>query len=101
ADVLDLIVSHRRRDQIDVVAAAAPQRIDHVAQEAEAGRRELTGSRAPALDVPLERKALLDEVVDVLAEDELVDHVVLERAADEEQSASPCQRADGEEIHVD
>ena len=43
----------------------------------------------------------VDEVVDVLAEHELVDRVVLEGAADDEHPAAPDERPDGEEVHVD
>ena len=64
-------------------------------------RQQLARARAAALDVPLEREALLDQVVDVVAQDELVDGVVLEGAADEEDAAAPDQRPDREEVHVD
>src|SRR5262249_13753635 len=65
------------------------------------GRQELPGRGARPLDVPLEREALLDQVVDVLAEHELVDLVVLEGAADEEDPRAAEQPAGGEEGHVD
>ena len=101
ADVLDLVVGDRDRDQEDVLALAAPVGVDHVGEQPEARRQQLARARAPALDVPLEREALLDQVVDVLLQHELVDRVVLERAADEEDAAAPHQRPDREEVHVD
>ncbi len=101
ADVLDLVVSDRGRNQIHVLAAAAAKRVDHVGEQAEAGRQQLSRPRAAALDVPLEREALLDQIVDVLPQNELVDRVVLEGAPDEERSAAANERADGKEVHVD
>src|SRR6185369_14033288 len=74
-DVLDLVVRDRDGHEQHVVALPAPVRVDHVGEEAEPRRHELPRPRASALDVPLEREALLDEIVDVLAKDELVDLV--------------------------
>ena len=101
ADVLDLVVGDRDRDQDHVLALAAPVGVDDVGEEPEARRQQLAGARAPALDVPLEGEALLDQVVDVAPQDELVDRVVLERAADEEHAAAAHERPDREEVHVD
>jgi hypothetical protein len=66
ADVLDLVVGDRDRDQEHVVALAAAVGVDHVGEHPEARRQQLAGARAAALEVPLEREALLDQVVDVL-----------------------------------
>ena len=101
AHVGDLVVGDRDRDQEDVLALGAPVGVDHVGEQSEARRQQLAGARAAALDVPLEREALLDQVVDVVVQHELVDLVVAEAAADEEGAAAPHQRPDREEVHVD
>ena len=101
AHVGDLVVGDRYRDQEDVLALGAPVGVDHVGEQSEARRQQLAGARAAALDVPLEREALLDQVIDVVVQHELVDLVVAEAAPDEEGPAAPHQRADREEVHVD
>src|SRR5262249_30246998 len=88
-NVLNLIVGNRNRDQKDVFTATASVRIDDVREQAETRRQELAGARTTAFDVPFQRKALLDQVVDVLAQHQLVHRVVLEGAADEEDPATP------------
>ena len=100
-DVADLVVADGGGHEHDVFAAPAPEGVHHVGEHSEARRQQLAGARAPALDVPLEREALLDQRVDVVAQDELVDLVVLEGAADEEHARAPHQRAEREEVHVD
>jgi hypothetical protein len=101
ADVGDLVVGDRDGDQEHVLGLAPPVCVEHVGEQSEARRQELSGPRTAALEVPLEREALLDQVVDVLVQDELVGRVVLEAAADEEDAAAADQRPDGEEVHVD
>ena len=101
ADVLDLVVRDRDRDQMHVLALAAAVGVDDVREEPEARRQQLARARAAALDVPLEREALLDQVVDVVVQHELVDGVVLERPADEEHAAPAHERPHREEVHVD
>ena len=83
ADVGDLVVRDGHRHQQHVVGAAAAPRVHHVRQHAEARRQQLARARPAALDVPLHREALLHQEVDVLAQHELVDGVVLEPAANE------------------
>jgi len=101
ADVGDLIVRDGHRHQQHVVGAAAAPRVDDVGQHAEARRQQLARARPAALDVPLHREALLDEEVDVLPQDELVDGVVLEAAANEEDARAAEHRPHREEVHVD
>ncbi len=101
ADVGDLIVGDGDREQVDVLALAAPVGVHHVGQQPELRREELAGAGAAPLDVELDREALLDQVVDVVVEDELVDLVVLEAPPDEEDAAAPHQRTQREEVHVD
>ena len=97
----DLVVVHRDRHQDDIVDDAPSVGIDHVGEEAHPGLPQLAGPRPAALDVPLQGEPFLEEVVDVLAKDELVRLVVLELSADEEDAGSPEQRSDEEEVHVD
>jgi hypothetical protein len=101
AHVLDLVVGDRDGDQHHVVALSPAIGIDHVGEQAEARRQQLARAGATALQVPLQGEAFLDQKVDVVAQDELVDRVVLEAAADEEDAAAPHDRAHGEEVHVD
>src|SRR5207244_11192759 len=96
-DVLERAAGGSHRDQEDVLALAAPVGVHHVGEEAEARRHELTRARARPLDVPLEREALFDQVVDVVVEHELVDLVVLEAPPDEEDARATHERAHGEE----
>src|SRR5262249_34900406 len=89
AHVLDLGVRYRYRNEKDVLRLAAAISVDDVGEEAEPGRQQLARARAPTLDVPFQRETLLDQIVDVLAQHELVDRVVLEGSADEEHATAP------------
>ena len=54
----------------------------------------------PPLEVPLEGESLLHQIIEVLAEDELVRLVVLELAADEEDPGSANHRAYRQKVQV-
>src|SRR6056297_912307 len=54
AEVLDLVVGDRDRDEIEVVALAPAIGVDDVRQQPETRRQQLAGPRASAFDVPLE-----------------------------------------------
>ena len=101
AHVRDLVVDDRDRNEHDLFTAPATVGVDDIGEQAEARRKQLSRTRAAALDVPLEGEALLDQVVDVMAQDELVDGRVLERTPDEEDARAPHQRPEREEVHVD
>ena len=55
----------------------------------------------PSFGGPLEREAILDEVVEIRPQHVLVELVVLEGPADEERPGVADQRSDREEVHVD
>src|SRR5690606_20244962 len=75
ADLVDVVVCDRDRDQIHVISSLPGEGFDHPRQEPVPGRSELPGTGATALHVPLEGEATLHEVVDVRGEDELVEVV--------------------------
>ena len=99
--VEQFVVDDRHRLQDEVVAAVVVHRVDEVGEEAEPRVAQLAGARAPALDVPLEVLTVLGEPAHVLAQRELVDRVVAEAAADEDEPGPSPHRAHGPERDVD
>lgn len=98
--LLELVVGDRDRNEVHVVDAPLPERLDQVRQDAEAGRAELPGAGPASLQVPLEVVAPLDQVAEVGAQGELVDGVVFDGAADEHDAAAPQDRPHRPERHV-
>ncbi len=99
--LLELVVGDRHRDEEDVVDAPLPERLHQVAEDSEAGWAELARPGPAALQVPLEVVAPLDEVAEVGPQGELVDGVVLDGPADEDDAAAPQDGPHGPERHVD
>jgi hypothetical protein len=100
ADLRQLVVDDRHRHEDDVLGTLVLQRPDEVPQQPEPRRAQLAGPGAAALQVPLDVEALGDEVAEVLAHGELVDRVVAEGAADEDEAGALAQRTDRPEGHV-
>ena len=96
-----LVVGDRHRHEEDVVDAPFLEGLDEIGQDAEAGRAELAGAGPAALQVPLEVVAPLDEVAEVPLEGHLVDGVVPDGAADEDDAAAAQDGPHGPERHVD
>ena len=101
AHIRDLVVADGHGDQVDVVASSAQVGIHHVGQHAKARRPQFARTRPAPFDVPLQGKALLDQVVDVVTQNGFVDRKILETTANKKSSAAPDQRTHREEVHVD
>ena len=93
-DLVEPVVGDRRGHQVDVLDPAALDGLGDVAEQAVAGAADLAGARAPALEVPLEVEALGQQEREVLLDHGLVDLVVAEAAADEDDAGPPGQVAD-------
>ncbi len=69
-------------------------------QQAVTGRPQLAGPGAASFEVPLEIEPLGEQVSEILLDDGLVDLVVAEASANEDDSGPARQRADGPEVQV-
>ncbi len=99
--LVQLIEADRNRLQQNVFAAAIQVGVGNVGQQAEFGRQHLAGARAGALDGPAQVEPLLDDVADVFSQDVLVELVVADVAADEDDTGAPQQRPHRPERQVD
>ena len=91
----------RDRHEVQVAPHAGNERVHDRGEHAELRRQDLPGTAATALDEELLRVAFADEVLEVLPEDELVDGIALERAADEVCAGAAEERPHRPERHVD
>jgi hypothetical protein len=101
ADIGDLVVVDRHGNEYHVVDDAALIRLGHIGEEPESRLAQLPRPGTAPFDVPLQGEPLLEEVVEVLAQDELVRLVVLELPSDEEDARPAQQGTDEKEVHVD
>ena len=81
----------RHRHQVDVGGAPGLDGVRDVGEQPVLRRAQLAGPRAAALHVPLEVEPLRRQPREVLADDGLVDRVLAEAAADEDDPAAPRQ----------
>ena len=100
-DFGDLVVSDTDRDKGHIVETRPLDRLDDVAEQTESWRQQLAGAGARALQRPKQREPFLDQVIDVPAKRRLVDLVILERAAQENDAAAAPDSAEARGIQVD
>src|SRR6185436_18431592 len=91
----------RYRHQVEIAPHAVDEGVDDRRQNAELRRQNLPCSTASALDEELLGIPLADEEGEVFAENELVELVAREAAADEVGTGAAKQRSQGPERQVD
>lgn len=95
----ELVVDDRDRDEMNVRADVLSC-VDDVAQQAEARRAQLAGTRASALDRPDQVRPAGDQVTDEGAQCESVDRNLGGRPADMHDAGTPRHRPEREEVEI-
>ncbi len=95
-----MFVSDADRHKRHVEQARTQNRFDHVIKQPETRRQQLAGSRTRTLERPKQRKALVDQVVDVAPEGRLVNFVVLKRASQKDDARATRERAQSGGVQI-
>src|SRR5271165_7406569 len=98
---MELIEADRDRLQENVIAASGEIGVGDIRHQPELGRQHFSGSGPGSLDGPTQVEPLLHDVPDILLEHVLVERVVTDAAADENDAGAAEDRTGEPERHVD